>query len=380
MNFSDPTLAEKHSMYRVTDLEGNVFPNVKVPDFDKETAQKMYRVMGRIQALDDVFYNAQRQGRISFYMQAAGEEAIHVGTASALKPQDVILAQYREVGVLLWRGFTVQQCADQCFGNEMDMGKGRQMPVHYGSSALNFQTISSPLTTQVPQAAGVAYALKMAKADAVSVVYFGEGAASEGDFHAGMNFAATLEAPCVFICRNNGFAISTPVKDQFRGDGIISRAAGYGMYCIRVDGNDPLAVHQATAKAREIALTESRPVFIELMTYRRGHHSTSDDSTRYRDVNEIEHWNQHQNPMNRFRHYLESKGWWDEASETSMKEEERAAVMSALETAEQRPHPDRVELFNDVYEQIPEHLAKQQREMEEHIAKYPEHYAAPAKH
>lgn len=367
-------------MYRCTDLEGKVLPEATVPDFDKETAQKMYRVMGRIQALDDVFYNAQRQGRISFYMQASGEEAIHVGTASALKPQDVILAQYREVGVLLWRGFTVQQCADQCYSNEKDLGKGRQMPVHYGSKELNFQTISSPLTTQVPQAAGVAYALKMAKADAVSVVYFGEGAASEGDFHAGMNFAATLEAPCVFICRNNGFAISTPVKDQFRGDGIISRAAGYGMYCIRVDGNDLLAVHQATAKAREIALAESRPVFVELMTYRRGHHSTSDDSTRYRDVNEIEYWNAHQNPMNRFRNYLEAKGWWDEASETSMKEEERAAVMLALETAEARPKPPRAELFNDVYAEIPEHLAKQQRELEEHIAKYPEHYAESAPH
>lgn len=107
--------------------------------------------MGRLQCFDDVLYNAQRQGRISFYMQNAGEEATHVGSASALSPEDTVLAQYREVGVLLWRGFSLQQACDQCFSNEADLGKGRQMPVHYGSKELNFQTISSPLTTQLPQ-------------------------------------------------------------------------------------------------------------------------------------------------------------------------------------------------------------------------------------
>ena len=374
-NIVDPLVGAKFPMYRVTETDGSVVEGAILPDFDKETAQNMYTVMGRIQALDDVFYNAQRQGRISFYMQSSGEEAIHVGTASALKAQDTILAQYREVGVLLWRGFTVQQCADQCFSNEMDLGKGKQMPVHYGSKELNFQTISSPLTTQLPQAAGVAYAHKLAKDDAVAVVYFGEGAASEGDFHAGMNFAATLEAPCVFICRNNGYAISTPIKDQYRGDGIISRAAGYGMYSIRVDGNDLMAVHQATAKAREYALTHSRPVFLELMTYRRGHHSTSDDSTRYREVSEIEYWHDNQNCMKRFRGYMESKEWWDEELEVSMRESERKAVLTALETAEKRPKPPMSAMFEDVYAEIPTHLKQQQDELNAHIAKYPDHYA-----
>ena len=175
-------------MYRVTNSTGEILPEANAIELDQELAEKMYNTMGKIQALDDIFYNAQRQGRISFYMQNAGEEALHVGTASALKPQDMILAQYREVGVLLWRGFSVQQCADQCYSNEKDLGKGKQMPVHYGSKELNFQTISSPLTTQLPQAAGAAYAQKMAGADAVTVVYFGEGAASEGDFHAGKSY------------------------------------------------------------------------------------------------------------------------------------------------------------------------------------------------
>ena len=188
---------------------------------------------------------------------------IIAGSASALSPSDIIFAQYREVGVLLWRGFTVQQCADQCFSNEADLGKGRQMPVHYGSQQFNFQTISSPLATQMPQAVGAAYSLKLSNADSIAVCYFGEGAASEGDFHAALNFSATLEAPMIFFCRNNGYAISTSSAEQFRGDGIVSRAAGYGIHAIRVDGNDVFAVHMATAAAREIALTQSCPVLIE---------------------------------------------------------------------------------------------------------------------
>ena len=304
-------------------------------------------------------------------MQNAGEEAIHVGSASALEMRDVIFSQYREVGVLLWRGFTVQQCADQCFSNEADLGKGRQMPVHYGSKELNFQTISSPLATQIPQAVGAAYALK--KQDAVTVCYFGEGAASEGDFHAAMNFASTLEVPMIFFCRNNGYAISTPVDDQYRGDGIVSRAVGYGMHAIRVDGNDLWAVHLATKEARRIAIEKSRPVFIEAMSYRRGHHSTSDDSTRYRSVDEIKDWSDY-DPVKRYRNYLESKGWWTEDLEQSIRDAERMDVLTALETAEKRPKPDVSEMFTDVYDVKTPNIVKQEQEMKEHLAKYADQY------
>ena len=307
-------------------------------------------------------------------MQNAGEEATHVGSASALGPDDVVFAQYREVGILLYRGFTLQQAADQCFSNEMDLGKGRQMPVHYGSNELNYQTISSPLATQLPQAVGAAYALKREGKKACTICYFGEGAASEGDFHAALNFAATSESPVIFFCRNNGYAISTPVQDQFRGDGIVSRAAGYGMKAIRVDGNDIFAVHQATAEARRIAIEEQRPVLIEAMSYRRGHHSTSDDSTRYRSGAEIKHWQDNLDPVKRTRAYMESKGWWSEDDEKKVRDEERISVMDALTTAETRPKPNVDLLFTDVYKEIPEHLIKQQQELRDHMAKYPEHY------
>jgi 2-oxoisovalerate dehydrogenase E1 component alpha subunit len=181
----DTALNKKIPVFRVLDLKGNPMPNVTLPKLDKNLAIEMYKTMIREQAVDDIFYNAQRQGRISFYMQNSGEEATHVGCASSLHPEDVIFAQYRELGVLLWRGFTVQEAADQCFANVADTGKGRSMPVHYGSKKHNFQTISSPLTTQLPQAVGAAYALKLRQAKGIAIVFFGEGAASEGDFHAG---------------------------------------------------------------------------------------------------------------------------------------------------------------------------------------------------
>lgn len=296
------------------------------------------------------------------------------GTASALQNEDTVFAQYREQGVILWRGFTLQQAADQCFSNEGDYGKGRQMPVHYGSKALNYQTISSPLATQLPQAVGAAYANKLAGVKAVPICFFGEGAASEGDFHAALNFSATLEAPMIFFCRNNGYAISTPVKDQFRGDGIASRAAGYGMHVIRVDGNDLFAVREVVMEARKLALEKNAPVLIEAMTYRRGHHSTSDDSTRYREASEIKYWQDNFDPMARWRAYMESKGWWSEEQEKILRETERSAVVQAMEIAEKKPTPPIDQMFEDVYEIKPKHIMKQEQELAEMIAKYPEHY------
>jgi 2-oxoisovalerate dehydrogenase E1 component alpha subunit len=159
----------------------------------------MYTQMVTLSQMDQILYDIQRQGRVSFYMMSLGEEATHFGSAAALDARDVIYAQvwtiatyyvyqmsndillkYREAGVLMWRGFTLDDFANQCFSNSHDYGKGRQMPVHYGSSKLNFQTISSPLATQIPQAAGAAYAMKLAGQKTVSMCYFGEGAASEG--------------------------------------------------------------------------------------------------------------------------------------------------------------------------------------------------------
>eukprot|EP00574_Skeletonema_japonicum_P003620 CAMPEP_0201716024 /NCGR_PEP_ID=MMETSP0593-20130828/2088_1 /ASSEMBLY_ACC=CAM_ASM_000672 /TAXON_ID=267983 /ORGANISM="Skeletonema japonicum, Strain CCMP2506" /LENGTH=543 /DNA_ID=CAMNT_0048205701 /DNA_START=219 /DNA_END=1850 /DNA_ORIENTATION=- len=343
----------------------------------KNTLLRAHRQMHRLRQMDTILHNAQRQGRISFYMTQHGEEAIHMGSASALSPQDVIFAQYREAGLLMWRGFTLEQFCNQCFSNDYDLGKGRQMPIHYGSRALNYQTVSSPLGTQITQAVGAAYKFKLdamnnkeKKEAAISIVYFGEGAASTTDFHSACNFAATLGTPMIFFCRNNGYAISTPAEDQYAGDGIISRAPGYGMAGIRVDGNDVFAVHAAVAAARKLAIESSMPVMIEAMTYRQGHHSTSDDSSRYRDVDEVQAAQDVTDPILRMDKFLCHYGWMDDDAVTSIRDEERTAVLRAMEAAEARPKPKLDTMFTDVYQEKPPHLIRQESELRQHLKRH----------
>jgi len=263
---------------------------------------------------------------------------------------------------------------NQCYGNSADGGQGKQMPVHYGSRELNFVTISSPLGTQLPQAVGSAYAFKRAQNGLAVICYFGEGAASEGDAHAAFNFSATLECPVLFFCRNNGYAISTPVHEQYRGDGIAARGPAYGMATIRVDGNDVLAVYNATKKARELAVSENRPVLIEAMTYRIGHHSTSDDSSAYRSVDEVRYWDQKDHPITRFALYLTHKGLWSEQQEKEWKNESKKQVLQAFARAEKKLKPNWKEMFTEVYDEIPTDLQKQMADMEKHVEMYKDQY------
>jgi 2-oxoisovalerate dehydrogenase E1 component alpha subunit len=374
-------------IYRVMDEEGNIRPDATDPGpaLGRDLCVKAYSAMVRVAVMDSILYESQRQGRISFYMTSWGEEATHIGTSLGISQEDEIFAQYREVGTLLWRGYPIQAICDQCFGNADDLGKGRQMPVHYGSAAHHFQTISSPLCTQLPQAVGSAYFNKLQGKGRAAIVFFGEGAASEGDFHAGMNMAATQSVPLIFFCRNNGYAISTPVTDQYRGDGIAARGVAYGMHTIRCDGNDIWAVYEATKKAREIATGqdgtgETKPVLIEAMTYREGHHSTSDDSTRYRKAEEIAEWRAKSNPIKRMKTYLENKGWWNAEAEASLVAEERRSVLAALAASEAKPRPAVSELFTDVYgdKELPPHLAEQAQQLDHHLKEYPDHYPSKA--
>ncbi|KYN34653.1 2-oxoisovalerate dehydrogenase subunit alpha, mitochondrial [Trachymyrmex septentrionalis] len=333
----------------------------------------MYCDMVTISIMDKIMYGLHRQGRISFYMTNTGEEAVQIGSAAALTLEDTIYAQYREAGVLLHRGQPLAKFMNQCYGNCEDDSKGRQMPVHYGSKKLNFMTISSPLTTQLPQAVGAAYAFKLNKKDACVACYFGEGAASEGDAHAAFNFAATLSCPVIFLCRNNGYAISTPVLEQLKGDGIAAKGPAYGINTIRVDGNDVLAMYYATKSARKFCITQKKPVLIETMTYRIGHHSTSDDSTAYRSLDEISEWETH-SPLVRFRLYLESLGLWCQKREEELIDSIKKEIFHAFGEAERKSKPHWRNLFTDVYKEIPDHIRKQMNLMEKHLEEFKEHY------
>eukprot|EP00887_Chlorella_sp_A99_P001046 scaffold14.g1046.t1 len=217
---------------------------------------------------------------------------------------------------------------------------------------------------QLPHAVGAAYALKLSGARACAAVYFGEGAASEGDFHASLNFAATLGCPAIFICRNNGWAISTPATEQYRGDGIAGRGPSYGIATIRVDGGDALAVYNACAAARRLAVEGRAPVLVEAMSYRSGHHST------YRAAEEMRRWRS-RDPVTRFRLWLTAQGWWDEGREVEARQAARKEVMVALKKSAHEPKPDLSELFNDVYDELPWHLREQKAALFEHVARHP---------
>ncbi|XP_058824780.1 2-oxoisovalerate dehydrogenase subunit alpha, mitochondrial [Topomyia yanbarensis] len=362
-------------IYRVMNADGVIDDPEQDPKLSRETVHKMFRDMVLLNTMDKILYESQRQGRISFYMTNYGEEASHIGSAAALSPEDWVFGQYREAGVLVWRGYTISDFVNQCYGNREDEGKGRQMPVHYGSKKLNFVTISSPLGTQIPQAVGAAYAFKQQpNNDRCVITYFGEGAASEGDAHAAFNFAATLDCPVILFCRNNGFAISTPSKEQYRGDGIAGRAAGYGIAALRVDGTDVFAVYNATKVAREYTLKHNKPIVLEAMAYRISHHSTSDDSTAYRPAEELEVWNTIEYPVTKLKNYMKRRHWFDEKEESLHVKAIRQQVLAQINQSEKIPKPDWREVFQDVYHEMLPHLKDQMKQMEEHVEKFKEHY------
>lgn len=316
---------------------------------------KALKVMLQTRLVDERMLILQRQGTISFSMSALGEEACAVASAAALNEGDWMYPQYRESGILFWRGFSIQNYVHQMFGDAKDLGLGRQMPNHFGSREHNVVTVSSPIGTKIPHAAGAAYAMRLEKDPHVAICYFGEGATSEGDFHTGVNFAAVRKCPCLFFCRNNGYAISTPAFRQFASAGIAPKAEGYGIsgYCI--DGNDFFAVYDAVAKSRQAAIVGKGPVLIEAMTYRMGAHSTSDDPTRYRKDEEVEKWKE-KCPICRLRKYLEKKKLWDEDKEKEWTDAIAREIDEAIEEAKKTNPPPLNSLIEHVYFEVPSDL------------------------
>jgi len=252
------------------------------------------------------------------------------------------------------------------------------MPIHYGTKDLNIVTVSSPLCTQVPQASGAGYAYRVRGEDRIAVTYFGEGSASEGDFHSALNFAATLRTQTLFYCRNNMYAISTPIDEQYAGDGIAVRGVAYGMPTIRIDGNDIFAVYAATKAARELIIKEKVPVLIEAISYRVGDHSTSDFSQRYRDEKEMRKWKdllkQFGSPIGRLEKYLKHQGLVDDERIAKLRKEAMDQVRAALKTATTELYPPIDSLFEDVYKDVPPHLDEQRQELKAHLRKYPDDY------
>ncbi|KAL1997749.1 hypothetical protein VTN02DRAFT_887 [Thermoascus thermophilus] len=389
MTFTRPSEMAAIPTYRVMDADGVLVDQTRAPpDVSDREMVAWYQHMLTVSIMDTIMFEAQRQGRLSFYMVrspfvfslqpahrhtgqvSAGEEGISVGSAAALTPDDVVFAQYREHGVLQKRGFSLRRFMSQLLANKNDTSKGRNMPVHFGCAYPR-------------QAAGAAYALKLRRLQnpnlpaRITACYFGEGAASEGDFHAALNMAATRACPVVFICRNNGYAISTPTLEQYRGDGIASRGIGYGIDTIRVDGNDIFAVYEATRAARRLALSDDaggKPVLIEAMSYRVSHHSTSDDSFAYRARGEVDDWKRGDNPIIRLRKFLERRGLWDDDRDRQARDQVRRAVLAEFSAAELEKKAPLRSVFEDVYEELTEEQAEQRRELRRILETYPDEY------
>lgn len=335
-----------------------------------EELLKGYKTMMICRLVDERMITLQRQGAITFALSSLGEEACSVASAAALKLEDWLYPQYRENGVIFWRGFTIEQYVHHMFGDAEDLILGRQMPNHFGSRKLNVVQVSSPIGTKIPHAAGCAYAMKLQKEPTVAVCYFGEGATSEGDFHTGLNFAAVRKAPVIFFCRNNGYAISTPASKQFASDGIAPKGVGYGITAVRVDGNDFFAIYSAVAEARKQCLEGRGPVLIEAMSYRLGAHSTSDDPSLYRKEEETAKWNE-KCPILRLRKYLESQKAWDSQKEEALVQEIQEEINQAIAKAKITSRPPIHSLIEHVYFAVPATLEEEYKEMEEAIKEEP---------
>ncbi|CDJ43491.1 mitochondrial branched-chain alpha-keto acid dehydrogenase E1, putative [Eimeria tenella] len=274
------------------------------------------------------------------------------------------------------KGFTIEDVLGQLLSTKADEGKGRQMPISYSKHQIGLHTICTPLTTQVPHSMGAGYAFRLGNEKRISVGFFGEGAASEGDFHAAANFAATLKGNTLLVCRNNGYAISTPVKDQYAGDGIAIRGIAYGMRTVRVDGNDLFASYLATKAARELILETNEPVMMEFMTYRVGQHSTSDDSSAYRPAGELEAWNASGIlPIARLRKYLTQQGWWTDEEEEALRREARAEMLQKMKEAEKIKRWKVTEgLFDDVWSHPVQTLEEQKQDFLKHMQTHKDKY------
>jgi 2-oxoisovalerate dehydrogenase E1 component alpha subunit len=358
--------------FSILDYDGNIRPDVDpqlVPKLTDAECLRLFRELLKVRLVDERFLKLQRQGRLGFYMQSVGEEATHIGVAYALRDSDWVYPSYREPGVAFYRGYTLRDFSNQLFGNAEDPVRGRQMPVHHTFRAGNFVSISSPVGTQIPQAVGTARAAQLSKHDTVVAVYFGEGTASPGDFHVGLNFAGVWKAPVIFICRNNGWAISTPSSLQTAAKSVAHKALGYGFPGVRVDGNDLLAMISATQQAAARGRAGQGPTLIEAVTYRRAAHSSSDDPSVYKkqkDLEETKQW-ERRDPLQRFQRYLQKRGVLSTGEsdpiENQYREELNAEIQEALTHAESLGPPPLISLIEDVYAQPTPQLREQLAEL-----------------
>ncbi|MFT5476622.1 MAG: pyruvate dehydrogenase E1 component alpha subunit [Planctomycetota bacterium] len=329
------------------------------PGLSDDQLVHCYRTMLSVRAFDDICMKLQRAGRIGFSIPNRGIEATQVGAASALEKTDWLFPSYRDFGMALYHGVPAVEMMHNMFGNAKDSARGRQMPVHFGfTEPIHFVSISSPIGTHIPQAVGAAKGFQMRGESHVCLASFGDGGTSSLGFHSALNFAGVWKSPVVFLCQNNGWAISCASEDQTASDGFAIKAEAYGIPGEVVDGNDLLAVRKSVGAAVERARAGQGPTLIEAKTYRMGGHSTSDDPSKYVPKEELDKWAE-RDPVERFRKFLEKRGIWTSALEDSLQASVTDEVAQAAKAAELVERPALETVFSDVYATLPAHLRKQ---------------------
>ena len=338
------------------------------PKLDADTLRKMLRDMVTVRIFDDRMYRAQRQGKTSFYMKCTGEEAIAVAAAAALDREDMHFPTYRQQGLLIARGYPLTEMMNQIYSNKGDKLQGRQLPIMYSDRKHGFFSISGNLATQFPQAVGWAMAAAIKGDSRIAMGWVGDGATAEGDFHSAMTFAAVYNTPVILATVNNQWAISSfsGIAGAERAT-FAQRAVGYGIAGLRADGNDALAVYAAVKWAAERARSNDGPTLIEFFTYRAEGHSTSDDPSGYRPINEAKLWPLG-DPIERLKTHLLAIGEWGEDRHAAMAAECDSEVRAAQKESEKlgilpQQGKDNVgSMFEDVYADVPWHLAEQRDE------------------
>lgn len=316
--------------------------------FPEDRILEIYRTEVLARVMDERCLTLQRQGRIGFYAPLSGQEAAQIGCGFALDPSDWIFPAYRELGLALVRQVPVRALIDQFMGNSADLVKGRQMPNHPAFREQRFVSASSPIGTQITQAVGAAMAAKRKRDPIVTISFFGDGATSSNDFHAGLNFAGVFNVPTIFFCQNNEWAISLPREQQTHSKTLAEKAGAYGFPGVVVDGNDVRAVYRAVRTARARAIAGEGPTLIEAQVYRFGPHSTSDDPRRYRTDDAVQQARK-RDPVLMLQAELIQHKILDAAADAKLWEEIKAEVGSAIEAAEQTPPVEPASFLDDVF-------------------------------
>ncbi len=332
----------------ILDSDGTLDATLE-PKLSPDDLKRLYRAMVLGRRLDERMIKLQRQGRIGTFAPIKGQEASQIGSVFTLTPIDWMVPSFRETASMLWRGWPIEKIlalyAGRLEGAQPDPEQ-RDLPV------------AIPVATQLPHAVGIAYGIQYRGEDAVVMAYFGDGATSEGDFHEACNFAGVWHVPVVFVCQNNQWAISVPLKKQTNSRTIAQKALAYGFPGIQVDGNDVLAVYAASREAVDKARAGEGPTLIECVTYRLGVHTTADDPTKYRTDEEVKAWEQ-KDPLTRFRAYLEKKKLLDPSVDEQVDQE----IARAVERFEAMPAADPLGMFDHAYAELPRDVAAQRAEL-----------------